>query len=97
MRFNKRILLSLPGVTFYTNPTNWGNWGDFFTGTSGWFLSISVSVILLFLVIGGLVYITSAGQEDRMRWAKRIILAAIVGFFVILLAASLIMELKKIL
>lgn len=87
----------IPGVVYYPSPMNTTSWPDFFSNTTGWLLGITVSVILLFLIIGGLVYITSAGQREKMELGKRIILTALIGFFVIILSVSIIVELRKIL
>lgn len=84
-------------VATYPSPINYTSWSDLFGGVTGWVLSITVSIILLFIIIGGLVYITSAGDRERMEWGKRIIVAALIGFIVIILSVSIITELKKIL
>ncbi len=87
----------MPGVIYYPSPTVSLSWPDFFSNTAGWLLGITVSLVLLFIVIGGLVYITSAGQRERMESGKRIILASLIGFLIIILSVSIIIELKKIL
>lgn len=88
----------LPGVAYYPNPIpNTASWTDLFNNTTGWLLGITVSIVLLFLIIGGLVYITSAGQKDKMETGKKIIVASLIGFLVIILSVSIIVELQKIL
>ena len=98
MQGKKNFLWRLfPGVAYYPKPINATSWTDLFSTTTGWLLGVTVSIILLFLIIGGLVYITSAGQRERTEWGKKIIMAALIGFLVIILSVSIIIELKKIL
>lgn len=49
-------------------------------------LGIAGLVAVLFLVIGGFRYITSAGNEETAEQAKKIITNAIIGIVVIILA-----------
>lgn len=46
-------------------------------------MSLAAMLALLALIWGGIIYIISLGDEDRARTAKRIILYAITGLFVI--------------
>lgn len=47
---------------------------------------------VMFLVIGGIIYITSAGDEKRMTAAKGAILAAMIGFALAIAAPSFLKE-----
>lgn len=49
-------------------------------------LAIAGLVAVLFLIIGGFRYITAAGNEETAEKAKKIILNAIIGIVVIILA-----------
>ncbi|MFH1183151.1 MAG: pilin [Candidatus Moraniibacteriota bacterium] len=51
-----------------------------------WFTWISAAVAILFIVIGGFIYIGARGNENLMAQAKKTIIWAIVGFALVLLA-----------
>ncbi len=49
-------------------------------------LAVAGLIAVLFLIIGGFRYITAAGNEETAEQAKKIILNAIIGIVVIILA-----------
>lgn len=49
-------------------------------------LAFAAAIAVLFLVIGGILYMTSAGNEDRVKKARSMIFAAIIGLLVIILS-----------
>lgn len=51
-----------------------------------WVLTFSAAVAVLFLIFGGLQYVTSAGNKDRIDKAKQTILYAVIGLVVIALS-----------
>jgi hypothetical protein len=51
-----------------------------------WILGFSAAVAILFLILGGLQFVTSAGNSDRVTKAKQTILYAVLGIVVIVLA-----------
>ncbi len=51
-----------------------------------WILAILAIMAILMIIIGGLMYLTSAGNEDRIASAKKMIIYAIVGLVIALLA-----------
>ena len=53
---------------------------------------VIVVLALVFIVIGGLLYITSAGNESRMTMAKGAIVAAVIGLAVGIAAPSFLRE-----
>lgn len=53
-------------------------------------LTIVGVVALAYLVYGGFMYITSAGNEDKIEEAKGILVNAVVGIVVIAVAAALV-------
>ncbi|HYV33379.1 MAG TPA: hypothetical protein VE973_00830, partial [Candidatus Limnocylindria bacterium] len=52
----------------------------------GWLLSISFGLAVLFLIIGGFRYITSAGNEESAEAGKKTIINAIIGIVIIILS-----------
>ncbi|MFH0776075.1 MAG: pilin [Patescibacteria group bacterium] len=55
-----------------------------------WFLFFLGLIATGFLVYGGFLYITSAGSDENIKQAKKIIIYAAVGILVIVLAAVLV-------
>lgn len=51
-----------------------------------WVLSFAAAIAVLFLIFGGLQYVTSAGNKDRIEKAKQTILYAVIGLIVIALS-----------
>ena len=51
-----------------------------------WILGLSGGVAVLFLILGGIQYITSSGNKDKAEKAKQTILYAVIGLIVIALS-----------
>jgi amino acid transporter len=51
-----------------------------------WLLGIAFALTVLFLVIGGLRYIVSGGNEESADKAKKTILHAIIGIVIVILS-----------
>lgn len=51
-----------------------------------WLLAVTLVVDVLFLIIGGFMYMTSAGNEERHHKANTAIVNAIVGLAIIILS-----------
>jgi hypothetical protein len=56
------------------------------TNLINWVLGFTAAVAVLFLIIGGLQYITSSGNKDRAEGAKKTILYAVIGLIVVALS-----------
>ncbi len=56
------------------------------TKSINWVLGFTAAVAILFLIIGGLQYITSSGNKDRAEAAKKTILYAVIGLIVVALS-----------
>lgn len=52
----------------------------------GWLLLVAGILAIFFIILGGVLYIVSAGNEKRTETAKKMILYAVIGLAVILLA-----------
>ncbi|MDP4127590.1 MAG: pilin [Bacillota bacterium] len=76
---------SLPVVTPVT-PTGSLDIATVLTTIIYWILGLSGGVAVLFLILGGLQYITSSGNKDRAEAAKQTILYAVIGLVVIALS-----------
>lgn len=71
--------------------------GEILTKATNWILSLVSSIIVLIIIIGGLMYISSAGDEERLRTSKNIIYYAVIGLGIILISYALITEVTDIL
>lgn len=58
---------------------------------------IIVAIAIIFIIIGGILYMTSAGDETRMKMAKGAITAAIIGMAIGIAAPSFLKEISVIL
>lgn len=63
---------------------------------TNWILGITSGIVIIFLIIGGVMYLTSFGDESRIDQAKRIITYAVIGLIVILISFSIVTALNKI-
>ena len=55
----------------------------------GYILGLIGSIALLFIIIAGVMYMTSAGNEERISSSKRILSGAVIGLMIALLAYGL--------
>ena len=62
-----------------------------------WVLSVAGSVSLLMLVAGGILYVTSAGDEQKIATSKKLITWTIFGLMVVLASYSIIVVLDSVL
>ena len=58
---------------------------------------IIAGIAVVFIVVGGVMYILSAGDETKMKTAKATITAAVIGFAIALAAPTFLKELRTIL
>ncbi len=84
------------GVTI-CNPTLTNSFDLLVQNVTGWILGIIGSLALLFLIIGGIMYIGAGGDQDRIKTAKTIVTAVVIGLIVVIASYSIINEIKKIL
>ena len=60
------------------------------TKVINWVLMFAAAVAVLFLILGGLQYVTSAGNKDRIEKAKQTILYSVIGLIVIALSYAIV-------
>ncbi len=85
------------GPGMYANPLTYCKIEYLIDAAINWILGLASGIIILILILGGITYVTSAGDEDRIKTAKNTILYAIIGLVLILLAYTMINEMKVIL
>lgn len=58
-------------------------------------LKLSGALALVFLIVGGVFYVTSAGEPDKIRRAKDIITNSVLGLVLSLLALAIVLFIAK--
>ena len=61
-----------------------------------WLLSIAAGLTILFLIIGGIYYVTAAGDDQQMTTAKTMITYAVIGLIFIIISYSIVLTIDKI-
>lgn len=51
---------------------------------------LSLSIAVVFIIIGGIIYITAGDNEDKIKTAKKMIVNALIGFAIVLSVGFLI-------
>lgn len=77
-------------------PSKHNNVTDITTAVTNWFLRITAGVAVLFLIVGGIYYITSLGDDHRMEEAKKIITYTVYGLIIVLISYSVVLTINKI-
>jgi len=79
------------------NLSRWENLSDFFQSIPNLLVGL-VSVVFLFVLVwGGYIYLTAAGNEERERLAKRVLLFSVIGLVIVLLAYAVVLFLLQVL
>lgn len=83
---------SVGGGTSFTNPLRFNNVEEFVGGLLSAIQKIIVSLALVFIVIGALLYITAGANPDNAENGKKAIVAALIGLAIGVAAPSLLKE-----
>ncbi len=86
---------SVPPITF-TNPLKYSSLQGFLNNGLSVLRSIIVVLSIIFIVIGGVMYIISAGNDDMMKKAKGAITASLIGLAIGIAAPSFLKEIYTI-
>ena len=81
----------------FKNPLGYDNINDFLVSVLSWMRSVIVTLALVFLVVGALLYITSGGSEGRTTAAKLAMTAAAIGLAIGIAAPTFLREIAEIL
>jgi hypothetical protein len=73
-----------------TNPISANTFAELVELVTKWIIDIALVLAPLIIVYGGFTYITAAGEPAKMESGKKIILYAVIGFILVLLAVSLV-------
>jgi hypothetical protein len=80
-----------------SNPLKYDTVEGVLTSIMGGIKGIVVTLALLMIVIGAVMYVLSAGNADRIKTAKNIILAALVGLAIVIAAPAFLREISVLL
>jgi hypothetical protein len=80
-----------------TNPIATSDFSVLVSNFLKWILSVAGALTLLMLITGGVFYITSSGNEQKIETAKKMIIWTILGLMLILASYSIIVVLDKVL
>jgi hypothetical protein len=83
-------------VIEFPNPLQYDTVEEVFTSIITTAQTIVVLLALVFIIIGALIYITSAGDTKRIDWAKKAISAALIGLVIIMVAPSFLKEIANV-
>ena len=80
-----------------TNPLRYDTVEGVLTSVMNGLKGIVITLALLMIVIGGIMYIFSLGNPDNMKRAKNVILAALVGLAIVIAAPAFLREISVLL
>jgi hypothetical protein len=84
------------GITVtITSPTKWKSLQEMINAITSFLYAFSLVVVPLMIIIAGFFFVTAAGDPKKIEDAKRIILYALIGFIIILLAKGIISVLEQ--
>jgi hypothetical protein len=91
------IKADLPPSGGIENPLEADTFTELFVGIANWVAGIVASLAALMIVIGGIQYMISGGNEEKVASARRTILWAVIGLIVVLGSWGLLRALLEIL
>jgi len=90
--------ITMPTVTstgILANPIKATSFAALIQGIVDWIINVALVLAPLVIVFGGFIYMTAAGDTNKVSQGKQIILYAVIGFIVALLAKSLVLMFTK--
>lgn len=78
------------------NPIDTPDFTTLVQNVLSWLLSVVGGVALLFMIYGGVVYISSIGDQKKAEEGKKIVTAALLGLTIILLSYSILVVVERI-
>lgn len=84
------ITISFDDVSSFNAPAN------IIDDVINWLIGIISSIFILLIVIGGVMYMSAFGDEERMAQAKKVVTYAIIGLFLVLVSYSVLSALSDI-
>ncbi len=93
--FNQAIAASI--TINVSNPIATSDFSILLTNFLKWILSVAGALALLMLITGGVFYITSSGNDQRVETAKKMITWTLMGLVLILASYSIIVVIDQLL
>lgn len=90
------VIFPAKADVIFNSATNYPTVNALTDAIVNWFLSITAGLAILFLIIGGIYYVTAFGDDKRIEEAKKIITYAIFGLVLILISYSVVTTLNSI-
>lgn len=90
------VIFPAKADVIFNSATNYPTVNALTDAIVNWFLSITAGLAILFLIIGGIYYVTAFGDDKRIEEAKKIITYAIFGLALILISYSVVATVNKI-
>jgi type IV secretory pathway VirB2 component (pilin) len=81
----------------FGNPIKANNLGDVLLNIMNYLKKIAGSIALIFIIIGGIMYIVSAGDKERMERAKNTLIYVLVGFAIVVASSTFVSEIQNVL
>ena len=78
------------------NPIEWDNFTDLVHAIIKFIFNIALAIVPMIFIIAGFFFITAAGDPEKIKKAKDMVLWTIIGFMVILLANGIIQAIQEI-
>ena len=91
------IILAAGPHVIVTNPSGSSSVSELVGKVLEWVLGVAGSIALLMFIVGGVMYITSTGNEQKIGVAKKIINWTLIGLIIVLVSYSVIAILDNIL
>ena len=82
----KALALPAPPCPTGINCTTESNLNNFIVKIINYALAVTLAIDILFLIIGGFFYLTSAGNEGQAEKGKKTVINAVIGLIIIMLA-----------
>lgn len=89
--------LTDPDCPAFVNPLKFGSFQGLIEGIINFIFWVGVALLPLMIIIGAFYLLTSGGDPERVRKAKKIIIYACIGLVIILLARGIISIIKQVL
>ena len=78
------------------NPLEADSFEELILNIVDFLFNLAIPIMALMIIWGGFLFVTATGKEESIRQGKQLILWAIIGFIIILLAKGLIAFLQNI-
>ena len=85
-----RSILQLAAITAPAGLGGPASFGEIISIVTNLLLGIAGSIAVIFIIVGGIQYATSAGDDGRVQSAKNTILNAVIGLVITVMAYAIV-------